>query len=89
LSDDKVKDRYNININTNLEIQLNEFDDKFIEDELKLIDKLEYDRTQKVLEDLESQLSNSENSDDVELRKTKNEEYFFEQIQVINNNKDN
>lgn len=56
---------------------------------MKIIDKLENERTKTVLEDLESQLSGSENSVDVELRKTKNEQQFFEQIQEINNHKEN
>jgi len=50
------------------------------------IDQLENERTKTVLEDLESQLSRSESSNQAELRKTKNEQYFFEEIQKNNVN---
>lgn len=44
--------------------------------EMKRIEKLEKDRTKKVLNEIDETDLDSEDLQDVELRKTKNEEYF-------------
>eukprot|EP00801_Mesodinium_rubrum_P000326 Mrub_00326.p1 GENE.Mrub_00326~~Mrub_00326.p1 ORF type:complete len:1177 (+),score=312.53 Mrub_00326:415-3531(+) len=88
--DSKFKQKYtpdNGNITTGISS-----DDAFVKINYKLemerIEKLENERTKQVMNEINKQDYDSDKSFELELRKTKNEEYFYEKITEVRNNQD-